>query len=505
MSPADTGLALPTGHLLGGTYRLEREIGRGGMGVVYEASHNRLSRLFAVKVLHPTLESDPELVRRFRREAEITSKLGHPHIVEIVDFDHPDDAPPYIVMELLEGEDLGERLRREGALPLGQGADIARQTCSALHAAHAHGIVHRDLKPRNIYLARRGANSDYVKVLDFGISKVLGAQVEVTIEQLVMGTPGYMAPEQATGKSAEVDRRTDVFAMGAILYQMLAGSAPFSADSQPATLYRIVHDEPPLLEALRPDLPDEVIAVVRRALRKPREERYPSMEALWNALARAAELEPAEWEFPTEDRSFDEVPRRRADEERAPPPPSDTVRDPTPPPQPTRMMRDRRRLWSWPLLVAVPVLLAAVGVLVALVWPRSPGERPPPGARRRPVHPPASRPAADPRPASLPNVTAASKPARRPRRPRRRRASRRRQAPRLASIHVVTSAEDQPIWAEIVVDGLRVGRSPVSVPRLGPGRHRVVARRAGYRQETRRVRLRRGQRRIVLIKLRRVR
>ena len=497
------GATLSVGQLLGGTYRLERELGQGGMGVVYEASHLRLSRRFAIKVLRPALLSEPDLLRRFRREAEITSQLGHPHIVEVIDFDHPSGAPPYIVMELLEGEDLAERVRREGPMPLLQCATIARQTCSALHAAHDRGVVHRDLKPRNIFLARRGAYADYVKVLDFGISKVLGAQVELTVEQLVIGTPGYMAPEQATGRSAGVDRRTDVFAMGAILYHVLTGRAPFSADSQPATLYRIVHEEPESLAGLRPDLPHDLVLVVERALRKERDERYPSMRELWAEMARAAAtaLEEGEWDIPTEDRPA--LPPGEHDVASWTGRP-DTLLDPTLIPAPTRRMAQRPRRW-W--LLAAPLLLLAAGI-GALIWWTAPGERPSPAATGPTSRPAVVRRGPTTRPAlavvppdggerSDSGATPVTSVMHRRPRPRGQRRA------RLASLHIVTSADERPIWAEILVDGRSVGKSPVSIPRLHPGSHRVVARREGYHVESRRVRLRRGQRRVLMVKLRR--
>ena len=276
-----------TGTILQGTYRIERLIGKGGMGAVFRASHLRLSRPFAIKMLVPDLADKPEALARFRREAEVTSAIGHPNILEIIDFSHDAEGAPYIVMELLEGDPLSQRLRQVGRFPLEACIAIFRQLASALQAAHDKGVVHRDLKPQNIFLCRRADTDAFVKVFDFGISKVLGSQSGLTQTHAALGTPYYMSPEQAQEDAANVDLRTDIFALGAILYELLTGQPPFTGDNTLAVLFKIVHKpHPPLLERC-PELPEALEEVMARALSKDRQHRFSSMAQFWGALALA--------------------------------------------------------------------------------------------------------------------------------------------------------------------------------------------------------------------------
>ena len=276
------------GKILQGTYRIERNIGSGGMGSVYEASHLRLGKRLAVKVLSPAVANSPEALARFRQEALVTSALGNPNIVEVFDFNHMEDGTPYIVMELLRGEDLGSRLQREGRLPLATVVDIFRQAAAALHAAHQKGIIHRDLKPQNVFLCQREERDDYVKIVDFGISKVLGSRHAMTGTHELLGSPSYMSPEQALVKASKVDLRADVFTMGTLAYLMLAGVPPFAADTMPDLLYKIVREEPPSLCGLLPGLPAAVEQVIFRALRKNRGQRFDSMDEFSRQLCAAA-------------------------------------------------------------------------------------------------------------------------------------------------------------------------------------------------------------------------
>ena len=283
MTTATAKAPTPIGSVLQQTYRLERLIGHGGMGTVYEAAHLRLQRRFAIKMLSPHAAEDEEMLARFEREAEVTSGLGHPHIIEIIDFNR-DHGASYIVMELLRGKDLEQRL--SGGLRFGfeQAAAILEQTCSALHAAHERGVVHRDLKPSNVFLCERDDEQPWVKVLDFGISKVLGSATLAGESSDVLGSPGFMAPEQAVGRAADVDRRADVFAMGAILYRMLTGRRPFVAESVPGVLYQIVHEDPPQLKG-----PPAVVAAIMRALEKKPESRFATMLELSSAFCDAVQ------------------------------------------------------------------------------------------------------------------------------------------------------------------------------------------------------------------------
>ena len=218
--PQDPGLV---GSVLGGSYRITRLIGQGGMGAVYEGVQARLERRVAVKLMARELSSNPEAIARFRREAEVTSQLGHPHIVQVFDFGQAPGGEPYIVMEYLEGEDLEKRIQRVGRLPLAAASHIVRQVASALSATHAKGIVHRDLKPANVFLLSVEGETDFVKVVDFGISKVRSASTKLTAALAVMGTPNYMAPEQAAGRVNDIDARTDQWALACIAYELVAG------------------------------------------------------------------------------------------------------------------------------------------------------------------------------------------------------------------------------------------------------------------------------------------
>ena len=260
---------LDVGAVVGETYRIQSLIGRGGMGAVWAAEHLRLpGKHVAVKVLLDAAAGGEEMLQRFRREAEIASRLGHPNIVEVLDFNTLPTGQPYIVLEYLQGETLAARLV-SGRLQLDEALAITRQIGSALQAAHRAGVVHRDLKPDNVFLCTPEEDMPTkVKVLDFGISKIRGSQSLRTQDAILMGTPQYMSPEQATGKNTAVDARTDVFALGAIVYEMLGGQPAFAGGSLAEVVYRVVHGQPTPLRELAPALPENVLSAVERALQK---------------------------------------------------------------------------------------------------------------------------------------------------------------------------------------------------------------------------------------------
>jgi serine/threonine protein kinase len=276
------------GKVLHDTYKIETLLDSGGMGAVFEASHSRLTRRFAIKVL-ATRIADEESVAyaRFQREAEITSKLGHPNIVEVFDYNRTDDGSPYIVMELLEGESLARRFAKLGRMEPEQVLPILVQIASALEAAHAAKVVHRDLKPKNIFISSVSGGDEIVKVFDFGISKVVDSGSDLTQTSALIGTPRYMSPEQADGRSDEVNFRCDIYAMGVILYELLAGHPPFMSNSTASLLHMIVYQEinPPHLD--HPHISEEIGAVLCKAMAKKPDDRYPSMSALAKALGDA--------------------------------------------------------------------------------------------------------------------------------------------------------------------------------------------------------------------------
>lgn len=278
------------GETLRGTYRILRTLDQGGMGLVFEAEHARLRRRVAVKVLARHLASDAQALARFNREAEIISQLENPHIVQIVDFDTTEQGEPYIVMELLKGESLAARLERDGCLPIPEAVRVVHQVASGLFAAHQASIIHRDLKPANIFLTTMPGQGTLIKLLDFGISKRMGVGRSLTGEFDVLGTPDYMAPEQALGKTASVDHRGDQYALAVIAFEMLSGQTPFSGDSVMEVLQQVATAEAPSIETLAPHVPAMVNAVLKRALSKDPEARFDTVLEFSSALSQACEL-----------------------------------------------------------------------------------------------------------------------------------------------------------------------------------------------------------------------
>ena len=274
------------GTVIAETYTIEALLGRGGMGSVFLASHNRLpGKKVAIKMLHPDLVDD-EILARFKREAQIATQLDHPNIVRVDDFITLPDGTPCMLLEYLQGETLAQRLRA-GPLPLEHALSIVRQVGSALSAAHRAGIVHRDLKPQNIFLVASehdGRAIEIAKVLDFGISKIRGSQTVKTQESSLLGTPQYMAPEQATGQHAAVDERTDVFAFGAIVYEMLAGQPAFQGASIPEVVFKVVYEQPTPLTTLATTIPTAVTEAITHAMMKKADERYANINAFIEAL-----------------------------------------------------------------------------------------------------------------------------------------------------------------------------------------------------------------------------
>jgi serine/threonine-protein kinase len=283
-SPARS--VIDVGSVVAETYTIEALIGRGGMGSVFLARHNRLpGKRVAIKLLHVEI-TDEDVIARFRREAFIASELDHPNIVRVDDYNFMSDGTPYLVLEFLQGESLASLIKR-GPIPLDRAISIIRQVGSAVAAAHRAGVVHRDLKPQNIFLVPTevdGRAIEVAKVLDFGISKIRGSTTVKTQDYALLGTPQYMAPEQAKGEHGTIDERTDVFALGAIVYEMLSGRPSFTGASIPEVVFKVVYEEPAPLGEQAPALPAEVVAAVARAMAKNTDDRFASVSAFVEAL-----------------------------------------------------------------------------------------------------------------------------------------------------------------------------------------------------------------------------
>ena len=276
------------GQILAGKFRIERVLGRGGMGVVVAATHLQLDERVALKFLLPEALVNPEAVERFAREARAAVKIKSEHVARVSDVGTLESGSPYMVMEYLHGEDLAASVRRSGALSVSDAVEFLLQGCEAIAEAHALGIVHRDLKPANLFITRRVDGSACIKVLDFGISKltVPGTPPEFSMTRTaaVMGSPLYMSPEQMSS-SRNVDQRTDIWALGVILYEMLTGRVPFDAETMPQLCGMILQDPPRPIRELRPDLPQGLEQVVLRCLEKNRDHRFNNVAELASALA----------------------------------------------------------------------------------------------------------------------------------------------------------------------------------------------------------------------------
>ncbi|NOJ78802.1 serine/threonine-protein kinase [Myxococcus xanthus] len=273
------------GTVLGQKYRLRQRIGVGGMGTVYEAEQLDGGRTVAVKVLRQHLLGEPAVHARFRREAQATAGMKHPNIVEVMDFHDAPDEPPFLVMELLKGQTLKSLLKQEGLLPVGRAAAIAHQLATALVAAHHAGVVHRDIKPDNIFLVDTGTEALHVKLLDFGVARLMhedDATALGTEAGAWVGTPSYMAPEQI--RCRPVDGRADIYSLGACLYQMVTGQRPIDVADNVALLSAVMHQVPAPLSGVRTDVPDGFSQVVARTLEKDPATRYADSRELAQAL-----------------------------------------------------------------------------------------------------------------------------------------------------------------------------------------------------------------------------
>jgi serine/threonine-protein kinase len=327
------------GDLIDGRYELEELVGSGGMSSVFRARDLQLDRRVAVKILHEHYLSDPEYVARFRHEARAVAQLSHPNIVTVIDRGE-DGGRQYIVFEHVEGENLKELVARNGRLPLRRALELALAVANGLGFAHEHGLVHRDVKPQNVLLSQEGE----VKVTDFGIARSLDVEHGVTQTGTVLGTGEYLAPEQASG--GRISPATDVYSLGVVLWELLAGDVPFSGKSFVAVALRHVNEPPPDLRQVRPDASPRLAAAVDRALAKDPSRRFPSMAAL--AAELRACLADLEGEAPAEDSALTLI----------------TAPVPAPaPPRPAAPARRRR-----PVAAYVVIALLVAGAAFAAVF-----------------------------------------------------------------------------------------------------------------------------------------
>ena len=294
---APAGATELIGSYLDARYQVRRLIGEGGMGLVYEAEHTEIGRRVAVKVLHAAYTRHAEVVARFRAEARAATRIGHPHIVEVLDSGTTVEGAVYFVMEFLAGQDLSAVINKEGPQPQRRAIAIGREICQALAAAHRAGIVHRDMKPENVFLIEREGHKDFVKVLDFGIAKTLEQTTEkqgrLTQPGMAMGTPEYMAPEQAAGQPT--DLRADIYSVGAILYEMLSGKVPIEGANVMEILTKKATTEPLPVGQLRADVDRDLERLVMRMLARSPEQRPQSMDEVAGELGRLSSSASSGW------------------------------------------------------------------------------------------------------------------------------------------------------------------------------------------------------------------
>ncbi|MCU0694028.1 MAG: serine/threonine protein kinase, partial [Polyangiaceae bacterium] len=281
-------LPVREGQVFAGKYRVERVIGAGGMGVVVSAEHIELHQRVALKFLKPEAAKKPDLVERFLREARAATRIRSEHVVRVLDVGRLDDGLPFLVMEFLEGVDLGERLQRGGALPVPDAVESILHACEALAIAHAQGIVHRDIKPANLFQARRPDGTPLIKLVDFGISKAaltgpLGEELALTGSQSVVGSPLYMSPE-AMRSARRIDPRSDIWSLGVVLYELLTAELAFTGESIAEVCVAVMHTEPASLRLISPSIPDGLDSVVRRCLAKKPDDRFQTTADLAEGL-----------------------------------------------------------------------------------------------------------------------------------------------------------------------------------------------------------------------------
>ncbi|MFH1436929.1 MAG: serine/threonine-protein kinase [Pseudomonadota bacterium] len=278
---------LPEGSMLEGKYRIISKLAEGGMGVVYKAEHTLMHKIVAIKRLHRDLMQFDQVCQRFEREAQAAAKIDHPNVCAVTDCGHDESGAFFIVMELLEGMSLQDIMDRQGGMEIRRLAKIFMQICDGLDKAHSMGVVHRDLKPENIMLIEKDGRNDFVKIMDFGIAKIItdeSAVSSLTQAGMIFGTPHFLSPEQAAGD--DIDLRSDLYSLGVIFFYLATGKRPFDAETAGTLLRKHISSPPPLLTDLAPDMtfPDGLQTIISRLLKKNPEKRYPTATALKEQL-----------------------------------------------------------------------------------------------------------------------------------------------------------------------------------------------------------------------------
>lgn len=487
--------------VLSGRYRLEERIGEGGMGTVFIAHDQELDRKVAVKLLAANLMHDPEVLERFEREARLTARLDHPHIVPIYDVGRH-QGRPFIVMKLLQGDSLAGRLRAKGGFTTEETVKLMRQLASGLDYIHAQGFIHRDIKAGNIFLSPEG----HATILDFGILRAKAASTGITRTGMVMGTPHYMAPEQALGLK-DVDHRVDLYALAVVLFECLTGTLPFEADSELRLIQLQAHAPPPEILDRAPWIPRPVADVVRKAMAKKPGDRFATAAELVDALELAwaehkssrpslTAVPVVQGPAPTTSPSLRRVRSSQAAM------PAVVMPAPEPPPPP-----------RWPWLAALAVLLlAGTGAAVWLKTSRQPVELTPLQPSNTPLTPVALVDAgapleeeeeddaglefiAYPGPVEdagvLEEEDAGATATRLQPIP---------MAKRRGKMNVITTHAGEPYWAQVSIDGVPKGRTPILLE-VPIGRHQVRVERPGFKPQEREVRVALGKPTIVKLEL----
>src|SRR6266513_770011 len=441
-------------RLVEGKYKIERLLGKGGMGAVFLAHDLTLEREVAIKVLPPDVAQDDQVVRRFQQEAKTAAKLDHPNIIPIYRVES-EGGLNYFVMKYISGTSLEDLLDKKEPLPVPEIQRILWEAACALGHAHQRGVVHRDVKPANIMFDHDGR----VMLTDFGISKALQAATGLTATGMIIGTPHYMAPEQ--GKGGAVDGRADQYSLGVVGYRMITAELPFSGDSVHTIIYKHIYEAPPLASAKRPGIPDALTVAISRALAKEPDQRFPTMEDFATAVCPEQPVaSPARPRGPARARS-----RATADA------PTEISSAPTTPLPAAKSRKPRSRAAA---VIGLVVVAAGVGGYLALRGSREQGA----GSRNGPELP------APRSPLPAPAVDTVRVPVPSSREPRRstERAKPRRQAPAAEAQGFLTIAADR--FGQVYIDGVDAGQTPLVEYTVKPGRHTIRIEHAGFKTIT---------------------